>query len=235
MFHPVGSQPPAVYWRRRLVLVAAAVILLVLLVMTVKAIASDGDKPVASNTPPVRPTTNAPPANSTSAAATSPAAPSSSTSEVDATHSTTPATGGSASTSNAPGGAAPAACLPTQLRIVADPGKPVWKVGDEPALALQVTNTAATACVQDVSDSQIELRVYNGASRVWGSHDCLIQPGTVKRTLLPGAVAGFTVTWSGMSSRPNCAGTRQRVGAGSYTLYASLAGRDGTAATFRIK
>jgi hypothetical protein len=42
------------------------------------------------------------------------------------------------------------------------------------------------------------------------------------------------IRWSGLTSQPNCAGTRQRVGAGTYTLYAVLAGHTGTATTFTI-
>ena len=44
----------------------------------------------------------------------------------------------------------------------------------------------------------------------------------------------MSITWSGLTSQPKCAGTRQRVGAGTYTLYASLAGHEGTAAQFII-
>jgi hypothetical protein len=80
----------------------------------------------------------------------------------------------------------------------------------------------------------VELRVYNGESRVWGSHDCEIQPGTAQRTLEPGQVVRVSIVWSGLSSQPQCAGTRQRVGAGTYTLYALLSGRTGTAAQFVI-
>jgi len=229
MFHPVGPQPPAVYWRRRLVLAAAVVIVLVLLIMTIRALASDGggSGQVAASTPPAHPATNAPVGTTSSASSPAPTT-SVSTTEVADTSSASPASGAASSPASAP-------CAAGQLKIVADPGKAVWKVGAEPQLALQLTNTGTAPCVQDVSDSQIELRVYNGASRVWGSHDCQVEPGTVKRTLLPGAAAGFTVIWSGMSSQPKCAGTRQRVGAGTYTLYASLAGRNGSAATFRIK
>ena len=42
------------------------------------------------------------------------------------------------------------------------------------------------------------------------------------------------VTWSGLTSQPKCAGTRQRVGAGTYTLYAVLSGKTGTAKQFTI-
>jgi len=107
-------------------------------------------------------------------------------------------------------------------------------VGDEPVLELQVTNTGDAPCVQDLADSQVELKVYNGESRVWGSHDCQIQPGTNPMTLEVGQPVRVSITWSGLSSEPHCAGTRQRVGAGTYTLYASLSGHTGKAGTFTI-
>jgi hypothetical protein len=113
-------------------------------------------------------------------------------------------------------------------------GKPRYAVGDQPVLTLQVTNTGSAPCVQNVADSQIVLRVYNGASRVWGSHDCQIEPGVDERTLEPDKPAGFSVVWSGLTSQPKCAGTRQRVGAGTYTLYAALSGHDGRATQFVI-
>jgi hypothetical protein len=40
--HPVGPEPPAVYWRRRALVVGAAIVLLVVIVMIVKAAASGG-------------------------------------------------------------------------------------------------------------------------------------------------------------------------------------------------
>ena len=90
-----------------------------------------------------------------------------------------------------------------------------------------VTNRGPAPCVQDLSDSQIELRVYNGSARVWGSHDCLVQPGTSPSTLPVGQPIRRAVEWSGLSSQPGCAGVRTRVAAGTYTLYAYLAGQAG--------
>jgi hypothetical protein len=98
-----------------------------------------------------------------------------------------------------------------------------------------VTNKSSSPCVVDLADPQIVLRVYNGESRVWGSHDCQVTPGTNDRTLMAGAAVKVSIIWSGLSSQPNCAGTRQRVGAGTYTLYASLAGHEGKSADFTIK
>ncbi|HEU5005531.1 MAG TPA: hypothetical protein VFT67_01090 [Jatrophihabitantaceae bacterium] len=229
MLHPVGSQPPAVYWRRRLVVLAALVLLFVLVILTARTVLS-GDGGTAAAATGNAHTTQ--PANDPAAARTTTPAggvaaddPSTSTSS---THPSAPSSSGASSS------AAPARCTPAQLAVKAVVGKPRYAVGDQPVLTLQVTNTGSAACVQNVADSQIVLRVYNGASRVWGSHDCQIEPGVDERTLEPGKPAGFSVVWSGLTSQPKCAGTRQRVGAGTYTLYAALSGHDGKATQFVI-
>jgi hypothetical protein len=120
------------------------------------------------------------------------------------------------------------------LAVAAVVGKSAYHVGDQPVLELQVTNTGAKPCVQDLADKQIELKVYNGESRVWGSHDCQIQPGTDKMTLAVHTPVRVAVTWSGLTSQAGCKGTRQRVGAGTYTLYAVLSGKTGAAAQFAM-
>ena len=148
------------------------------------------------------------------------------------TAATTPATATVAATAAAL--AAPLPCQPTQLAVAAVTGASSYAVGAEPIVMMQVTDSGAAPCVQDLADTQVELRVYNGESRVWGSHDCQIEPGVLNSTLQPHQPVRVSVTWSGLSSQPGCAGTRQRVGAGTYTLYALLAGRLGTAAQFSI-
>jgi len=112
--------------------------------------------------------------------------------------------------------------------------KTTYAVGDQPVVSILVKNTSSQPCVQDLADPQIVLRVYNGESRVWGSHDCKIEPGTDDRTLMGGATVRISIVWSGLSSQPGCAGNRQRAGAGTYTLYASLGGHEGKAAQFTI-
>jgi hypothetical protein len=224
MFHPVGPQPPSVYWRRRLLLLTSLVVLIVLLVMTVKVITSGGDDPAGAQGSATTPHT-------TSAARTTPA-PTTSHNSPTQRHTT----GSSHSTAHSSHSSTPPPpdCRTADLAVAAVTGKDSYKVGDQPLLELQVTNTGAGACVQDLADKQVELKVYNGESRVWGSHDCKIQPGTEVRTLAPNQPVRVAITWSGLSSRPGCAGTRQRVGAGTYTLYAVLAGKTGTAAQFTV-
>lgn len=126
------------------------------------------------------------------------------------------------------------ACAPAALKLAATTDAPSFKLGSQPVLALQVTNIGKTPCVADLSDRQIELLVYNGESRVWGSHDCQVQPGTQPMTLAVGSPVRRSITWTGLSSQPQCAGTRQLVGSGTYTLHAKLAGVEGATATFSL-
>jgi hypothetical protein len=99
-------------------------------------------------------------------------------------------------------------------------------------LSLVVIDIGSRPCVSNLADTQIELRVYAGSARVWGSHDCEVQPGTNKVTLPVGKAIQREIQWSGLSSQPGCAGVRQRVPAGTYTVYALLGGQQGTPATF---
>lgn len=221
MFHPVGSQPPSVYWRRRLVVLGAFVVLIVLLVMTLKVIASGSDQPAGAQGTAPSSTANKS-SGSTSKPRTTPTK-----------RATSPAKSRSTRRSSSTA-TPPPACAAQNLKVSAVTGKAGYQVGDQPLLQLQVTNTGGASCVQDLADKQVELKVYNGESRVWGSHDCKVQPGTAPRTLTPNTPVRVAITWSGLSSRPGCAGTRQRVGAGTYTLYAALSGKTGTAAQFTI-
>jgi hypothetical protein len=224
MFHPVGPQPPSVYWRRRLLVIGSLIVLIILLVMTIKVLTSDGSAATGAqggaSTSTGRTTSDPPattPATST-APPTSHSASSSAGSPSGSKHSSAP----------------PPTCAQKDLSVSAVTGKSSYHVGDQPLLQMQVVNTGSVACVQDLADKQVELRVYNGESRVWGSHDCQVEPGMAVRTLAPNQPVRVAITWSGLSSRPHCAGTRQRVGAGTYTLYAVLSGKTGKAAQFSI-
>ena len=235
MFHPVGSQPPSVYWRRRLLAAGSLVILVVLLVVTISvASGSSGSPSGGSSSTPVA-------AGDASGHHSSTAESSSQTGRKT---SGTPRTGSSSKTDKSPsttaGNSSGSAsltvqkCSRTDLDIAAVVGEQSYRVGQNPTVELKVTNVGSAPCAQDLADKQVLLKVYNGVSRVWGSHDCQVQPGKKVRTLAVGAPVLETVSWSGETSQPGCAGTRQHVGAGTYTLYASLAGKAGTPARFTI-
>ena len=223
MFHPVGTQPSSVYWRRRLVLGFAVVALLALIVVTAKVVLGGGGAtPVASGSSTT--STHTPSAPATSSSVTTRTSTSTSSSPVSS-----PPDSGAGS-----GSAMPQPCTASQLAIAATTGAPSYAVGAQPVLSLQVTDTGPAACTQNLADSQVVLTVYNGLSRVWGSHDCEIQPGTDVRTLAVNTPVAISVVWSGRSSQPACAGVRQQVGVGSYTLIPALSGHNGKAAQFAI-
>jgi hypothetical protein len=231
MFRPVGSQPPSVYWRRRLVLAGSAVLVVVLLVVTGKALTSSGGSTAAAGTGSPTPTTS--PAASPSSTAQASSTKPTSASPTSTTPSSSPRSSG-ASSSAAKSSVTPATCRTSDLSVSAVVAASTYKVGAMPMLELQVTNVGRAPCVQDLADKQIVLKVYNGESRVWGSHDCATQPGSALRTLAVNNSVRVTITWSGLTSQPNNCKSRQRVGAGTYTLYATLAGKTGKAAQFTI-
>jgi hypothetical protein len=103
-----------------------------------------------------------------------------------------------------------------------------------PGLDIVLTNTGTAPCSVDLSDSNIVLTVYFGAARIWGSHDCSIEPGTAVATLPVAAPVTREIVWTGLSSVPGCAATRQHVSAGTYTLQPQFAGQAGTPATFTL-
>jgi len=125
-------------------------------------------------------------------------------------------------------------CVPSVLGVAATTDAKRYRLDQRPELEIQVTNTGEAPCAANVSDSQVELLVYNGESRVWGSHDCKVKPGNSPIALAPRQAVRRSIHWSGMSSQPHCAGTRQRVGTGNYTLRARFAGIEGRTATFTI-
>jgi hypothetical protein len=64
--------------------------------------------------------------------------------------------------------------------------------------------------------------LYHGTTRLWSSNDCYPEGERDLELMRPGVLHTFSVTWSGLSSHPACAGTRTRVGAGSYALVGRL-------------
>jgi hypothetical protein len=126
----------------------------------------------------------------------------------------------------------PVQCSTGQLSIGASTDAKSYSVTDSPNLALVVTNKGPAPCLTDLSDGKIELRVYSGSARVWGSHDCQIQPGTSPAMLPVSRPTTRVIEWSGLSSQPGCAGVRQRVPAGTYSVIPYLNGQRGSPAGF---
>lgn len=220
MLIPRGPLPQKVYWRRRMFLAAFAVLAIVTVIVVAVGggDSSDDSGPLGgvgpsqtqSSTPVITPSTRS---AATSAPASS-AAPSASTS--------------AAAASTGPAQPCPAGAL----RLGAATDAPSYAVNASPALRIVITNASATACTADLSDQQIELFVYFGEARIWGSHDCNIEPGSAVQTLIAGQAVTREIIWTGLSSVPGCTATRQRAPAGTYTLRPALSGVAGTPSTF---
>ena len=208
MLQPVGSLPPATYWRRRVAVAALAIGLAVLTWYVVFGGPGKSDG-------------NAAPASRSSSSSSSSA------------HSSSPSTTVTTTTAKPPPPGA--RCTASGLTVAAATGKRAYKVGQETALYLIVTNTGKSACVQDLADARVELTVFTGDVRVWGSHDCQMQPGTAPQQLAPNKPVRVEVIWTGKTSQPGCGGTRLQVQPGTYRLYAALNGARSTPVTFTVR
>jgi hypothetical protein len=226
MLHPVGNLPARVYWRRRLVFVGLPLLGIILLLWA--ALSGGGDHPSARNT---ASTTTRP----STSAATTPAQPRDSASIGVST--TTPKPTSPAVTSAPSAPVTPAVrkgyCAVADLTVTAATAKKSYAVKSKPELSMLVTNTSAAPCKLDAADNT-EWRVYSGDARVWGSHDCAVQSGANVITLAARQPVRLSISWSGLTSLPKCAGTRLAVQAGTYKLYAYLDGKASPATTFAI-
>jgi hypothetical protein len=208
----------------------SVVVLIVLIVLTVKSIGGgDGSPAAASDTS----SSGAVGPGGSSSTVTRPSTSGSHSSSVPARSSSSPARQSPSSAhSSAPVKAAD--CTAAQMKVAAVVEHSTYAVGAQPVVMLQATNTGAAPCIQNLGGRNVELQIYNGESRVWGSNDCAVDPTPVERTFAVNKAVRVSITWSGLTSQKKCAGTRQRVGAGTYTLYPYLMGHRGTAAQFAI-
>lgn len=230
MLHPVGKLPPALYWRRRLIFVVLPALLILLMIVYVFSGDGGSSKKAVGSVA----ASSATPA-ATGQTATSPTTRSSTTQSSTTQSGTTQSS--TAQSSSAPSGSATTAqrsCTAADLRIQAASGKPSYAVNSSPDLYLVVTDISTTPCRQDLADKQIELRIFTGDVRVWGSHDCVTEPGVSVVTLKPGAPVRRGIIWSGQTAAPDCPDNRLVAQAGTYSLVALLAGKTSVPVTFAL-
>jgi hypothetical protein len=221
----VGPLPPAVYWQRRAALLAALVFILVMFATCAlsgsggaanrnAAIGSSSPSPSATETGPLQDGTPEHPfLNSPDPIATGSPTPSAAS----------PSPQVPASPVSSPSPQVPVrTCVDADLALSAALSAPAWKAGTMPHMELIVRNTSKVSCTRDLGATQQELRVMQGAARIWSSDDCQPTSGVAQKVLAPGQAQVFKLTWSGKSSVPNCAKPRVQSRAGSYQLFARL-------------
>lgn len=123
------------------------------------------------------------------------------------------------------------------MELIAQPGKPEYRVGQRPEFRLIVVNTGPLPCFRDLDAALQEVVVLGatGQNRLWSSNDCFTGESDSVRTLAPGERLVFSVVWGGRTSAPGCpAAARETVDAGNYQLVTKLGNLASPPAPFRL-
>ncbi|MEU6828475.1 hypothetical protein ABZ894_07455 [Nocardia beijingensis] len=214
MLEPNGPLPPEIYWRRRVFAIGILVVALALLIWVVLAVARGGDSP-----------------GDAAAAGTSSAV----TKSADAAAKPSGQSGAPKSSAAATTVAA-GPCPDQSLAIKVTVEQPTYKTGEQPVFGIVITNISAVACTRDMGSGlqQVSVHTLDGQRRLWSSTDCYPDGQPDVRTMGRGEQAAFTVTWSGTTSQPNCAGERVQVPPGAYSVVAQLGSVRSMAEPFNI-
>jgi hypothetical protein len=209
-FQPHGPLPSQIYWRRRGLALGIAALLIsavvaVVLVVTgnagadTKSSVKPADNPVAQPMPevksPIIPLVQPPAPTPTATAAVTPPPV---LKEGDD-------------------------CPDSTLAVKGLTSQPRYNVGDQPKFTMVVTNIGVVACKRDVGAAVLAAYVYTlDNNRLWSNLDCAPSNETLVKMFNPGEQVTTEVTWTGMSSAPQCPLPRQPIGPGTYNLVVQL-------------
>jgi hypothetical protein len=114
-------------------------------------------------------------------------------------------------------------CPDSTLAVKGVTSQPQYVVGDQPKFTMVVTNIGLVACKRDVGAAVLAAYVYSlDNTRLWSNLDCAPSNETLVKTFNPGEQVTTEVTWTGMSSAPQCPLPRQPIGPGTYNLMVQL-------------
>jgi hypothetical protein len=212
VLEPNGPLPPEIYWRRRVLAIGILVLALALVIWLVVMIARGGNSPGGTNA-----------AASSSSSAPKPVVASSAKPSTGA-ESSAPKPSGSAAATPSGTSVAQGQCPDQSLAVRVTVEQPTYRTGEQPVFGIVITNISSAACSRDVGSGlqQVSVLTLDGQRRLWSSTDCYPDGQPDVRTLNRGEQAAFTVTWSGSTSQPNCAGDRVPVPPGAYAVVAQL-------------
>lgn len=203
--HPIGPEPPMVYWIRRAAIVVLVIVLLLALWWLWGSLRG-GD----------------------SGATTEPTDTVTTSASAEATSDPGGGDGGGTETSVEPSAEAtssePVECADADIKVEATTDSSTYPVGSTPRLTLTITNTSDVACKRDVGPKANELVITSGGYHVWSSDDCNASNKSKVSTLKPGEPVASSITWDGHLSEPECPnGEGAAAKAGTY----KLTGRNG--------
>lgn len=192
--HPVGPQPPQVYWRRRLIVGLGLLAVIVIIVLIIVRPGSGEPDPTTAASP--SPTETAAAETTETPAADAPAEPP----------------------------ADPNACTSDQVEVTAVTDADAYGPEQLPLISLTIRNLTSTACTMEAGTDVQEYVITSGADRIWSSVDCQVEPAAMPITLEPEQELSTTpLQWNRTRSEPGvCDVQRDPVGAGGATYRLSV-------------
>lgn len=178
LLHPIGPEPPVVYWVRRVAIVLVALTVILSIIWLVGALRGDGDStasPVSS--------ASAMPSASPGAATAGPTEPAASASPVSTE---------------------PVECKDADIEVSASTDSSAYQIGETPRLTLTITNSGDVACLRDVGPKANALEITSGGYHVWSSDDCNPNDKSKVVTLKPDESFAASIAWNGKVTQKGC-------------------------------
>ncbi|MGW4100561.1 MULTISPECIES: hypothetical protein [unclassified Mycobacterium] len=214
---PHGPLPSQIYWRRRALAIGIAVVVVGIIAAIVAVIVTSSSGAETK------------PADESSAAAAPPTPLPGENPEVKtpvvppAQHAPPPTATPTAAVTPPPLLKEGDDCPDSTLAVKGITSQPEYVVGDQPKFTMVVTNIGLVACKRDVGAAVLAAYVYSlDNNRLWSNLDCAPSNETLVKTFNPGEQVTTEVTWTGMSSAPQCPMPRQPIGPGTYNLMVQL-------------
>ncbi len=187
----VGPLPAAVYWRRRAVVLGA-----VLLIVLAVSYTCTGPKAGSQS----------PPSPSPSAKASPKSSPVLQPAELISPTASSPAPAASSNPPFVDSSVDPRASTDAELRIIAKPTVTAANRGQNVLIYLYIKNISDRTCTRDIGPDLQELRIVEGADKIWSSDDCGTARGSSPRSFVPNFEVSFNVDWNGKMST-TCSGS----------------------------
>ena len=194
--HPVGPQPPKVYWRRRIVF--GVVLLLTLYVLSNSLFGGSGNSKAA-------PVVSTSPSTPSVKASQSPDASASASSQTSIDPSTDPIAEMTQTSAPYIDPTPPAdACKDSDVTTKIAIDHTDIKAGAELGLTMAVKNTSTKSCKRDVGSGANEITIISGPALVWSTDHC--SPGTESNyiDIAAGQTWKVHVIWNGKLSAKGC-------------------------------
>lgn len=201
LIHPVGPEPPGVYWLRRAALLLVIITLAMGAWWAVNAVRGSDEPMQATGS------ATAPAQDGTPAATDQPSA---GASDQAATPSSEPTVIEDTAKE----------CTDSAILVEAKTDAKSYPVESSPRLTMTITNTGDVACTRDVGTKANEMEITSGGYHVWSSDDCATNSKSKVVTLQPGDTVASSITWDGRLSQKGCPSQGKLAKAGRYDLVA---------------